>query len=105
MALTYPKSAMLYDDGTYYKWAAKADHDNPYYRGGKDHKELNRTEGYEVQYFIEHTVGKIKWNGAPTITDLKKVEKMIRYDVPKNLRAREDIYAWISANYDATKYP
>lgn len=22
---------MLYDDGKYYKWAAKADHYNPYY--------------------------------------------------------------------------
>jgi hypothetical protein len=39
--------------------ALKQDPDNPYYRGGKDHDELNRTEGYEVQYFIEHSIDKI----------------------------------------------
>jgi len=97
--MTFPKSQMLYDDGKYYKWTANADHDNPYYKGGKDHNELNRTEGYEVQYFIEHTVDKIKWNGTPSITDCKKIEKIIRYDVPSNLKKREFIYDWILQNY------
>lgn len=97
--MKFPKSEMLYNDGKYYKWAAGADHDNPYYRGGKDHKELNRTEGYEVQYFIEHTVDKINWNGNPRIAECRKIEKMIRYDVPSNLKKRELIYDWIVNNY------
>ena len=97
--MTFPKSQMQYDDGKYYKWTANADHDNPYYKGGKDHKELNRTEGYEVQYFIEHTVDKITWKGTPSLSECKKMEKMIRYDVPSNLKKRELIYDWIVQNY------
>lgn len=49
--MSFTKAEMLYDDGKYYKWSAKADHDNPYYTKGTDHSELNRTEGYEVLYF------------------------------------------------------
>jgi hypothetical protein len=48
--MPFDRSQMLYNDG-YYKWTAKADHDNPYYRKGADHSEINKTEGYEVLYF------------------------------------------------------
>ncbi len=97
--MKFPRLEMRYDNGTYYKWTANADHDNPYYKGGKDHRELNRTEGYEVQYFIEHTVGKITWSGTPSVADCRKIEKMIRHDVPSDLKKRELIYDWIRTNY------
>jgi len=78
--MSYKKSEMLYNDGKYYKWVAKADHDNPYYIRGVDHSELNRTEGYEVLYFINHIVDKY-WE-ASSLATYQKIEKMIRYSIP-----------------------
>jgi hypothetical protein len=87
---------MQYDDG-YYKWHAHDDRDNPYYRGGNDARQLNRTEGYEVLYFINHFVAKNRFpQDLPTY---KKVEKIIRYDVPSNIHKRELIAEWILINY------
>jgi len=94
--MSYLRSEMLYDDGSYYKWTAKADHDNPYYTKGTDYSELNRTEGYEVLYFINH-FGK-RWE-HPTRAIYQKIEKMIRYSVPAGTRTHKKIADWIVANW------
>lgn len=48
--MAFVKSQMQYK----YEWTAGDDHDDPYYTKGTDHSELNRTEGYEMLYFINH---------------------------------------------------
>ena|SRR5665213_2065384 len=97
--MTYEKSQMLYDDGKYYKWQAKADHDNPYYTKGTDYSELNRTEGYEVLYFINH-IAKKHWTGPPAnLPTLRKIEKMIRYDVPAADKTHKKVADWIITNW------
>ena len=88
---------MLYDDGHYYKWTARADHDNPKYTGGTDRAELNRTEGYEVLPFINH-LG-IMINSRATTVIYQKIEQMLRYDVPHNIRTHVKIREWIIANW------
>lgn len=99
--MPYVRSQMLYDDGNYYKWAAKDDSDNPYYRGGSDRAQLNRTEGYEVLYFINHIAGK-RWRTNPaTLSTFNKIESMIRYSVPTNIRKRETIENWICDNWSS----
>ena len=100
--MEYTKGDMLYDDGSYYKWQAKADHDNPYYIKGTDHSELNRTEGYEILYYINH-LSKILWKSHPGKVACQKMEKMIRYDVPKDIRTHKKIQDWIVANWSAVK--
>lgn len=90
---------MLYDDGIYYKWTARADHDNPYYRHGSDATLLNRTEGYEVLYFINH-IGAKYWN-PPTLGVYQKIERMIRYYVPSNIRSHKGVEDWIITNWQA----
>lgn len=97
--MTFKKSEMLYDDGVYYKWRASADHDNPYYKKGLDWSELNRTEGYEVLYFINHVVEKWSWTGTPGIAEYKKIEKMIRYSVPTGIKTHKQVEDWIKANW------
>lgn len=99
------KSEMLYDDGKYYKWTAKADHDNPYYTKGTDWSDLNRTEGYEVLYFINH-IGDKHWidNPANTAT-YRKIEKMIHHDVPSNMRTHKKVADWIIDNWSKVTYP
>lgn len=96
--MSYLKSEMLYDNGVYYKWKAKEDHDNPYYRSGADHTLLNRTEGYEVLYFINHLAGK-RWTAPIGIGTYKKIEKMIGHDVPSNIRSHKGIEDWIVTNW------
>lgn len=96
--MSYLKTQMLYDDGKYYKWEAKADHDNPYYTKGTDWSELNRTEGYEILYFINHFADK-HVTGTPTLATYQTIEKMIRYDVPHNERTHKKIADWIINNW------
>jgi hypothetical protein len=101
--MAFERSQMLYNDGTYYKWTAKADHDNPYYIKGTDHSELNRTEGYEVLYFINH-VGKIYWEKEPSTASYQKIERMIRYSVPSNQRTHKKVADWIVTNWKSVGY-
>jgi len=93
----FTKEEMLYNDGKYYKWTAKADHDNPYYIKGTDYSELNRTEGYEMLYFINH-IGKKNWQDPNTAT-YQKIERMIKSDVPTNFRTHRKIEDWITSNW------
>lgn len=95
---TFTKGQMLYNDGKYYKWTAQADHDNPYYTKGTDHSELNRTEGYEVLYFINH-IGDKHWKVTPDLATYQEIEKMIRYDVPSTIRTHKAVADWINANW------
>ena len=96
--MSYTRAEMLYDDGKYYKWTARADHDNPYYTKGTDYSELNRTEGYEVLYFINH-LGRILWAKPPGVDTYQKMEKMIRYSVASNIRTHQKIEDWVVANW------
>src|SRR4051812_40440429 len=101
--MTFTKGDMLYDDGSYYKWKAKADHDNPYYTKGTDHSELNRTEGYEVLYFINH-MGKKHWSSEPSTPAYQKIERMIRYSVPHNIRTHAKVADWIVNNWKVVNF-
>lgn len=96
--MTFLRSQMLYDDGNYYKWTARADHDNPYYTKGTDYSELNRTEGYEVIYFVNH-LGNKRWK-EPNTAVYQKIEKMIRFDAPSNIRTHQKIEDWIVTNWN-----
>jgi len=98
--MAYQRSQMLYDDGKYYKWTARADHDNPLYIQGKDHREMNKTEGYEVLRFINSFVNSVTWsNGTPGLAENQKVEKMIRHDVPSHIRTHAQKQEWILNNW------
>jgi hypothetical protein len=95
--MSFQRSEMQYDSG-YYKWRALADHDNPYYTKGADYSELNRTEGYEVLYFINHIANK-HWKDPVNRATYQSIERMIRYDVPSNIRTHSQMEKWIIANW------
>jgi hypothetical protein len=94
--MPFTRAEMLYDKESYYKWSARADHDNPYYRGGTDAAELNRTEGYEILYFINHVGNRLS---RTRVEDYRKMERLIRYSVPGNIRSRNAIEQWIKSNW------
>lgn len=97
--MAFLRSQMLYP----YKWTAKDDSDNPYYRGGSDRAQLNREEGYEVLYFINH-LGKKHWTNEPSLGTYQKVEQMIKTSVPSDIRKRELIANWIIENWKKVDY-
>ena len=92
----YKKSDMVYTD---YKWTARADHDNPKIIGGTDHAELNRTEGYEMLYFINSLAHTLGWTSNVT-SSCKNLERIIREKVPSNIRTHSKIKDWIAAHYE-----
>jgi hypothetical protein len=94
--MSYVESEMVYHD---YKNTARADHDDPYYTKGQEHSELNRTELYEILYYINH-LGKIwNWTGNPT-SSYQKIERMIRMQVPSSIRTHKAIQVWLQNNWD-----
>jgi hypothetical protein len=94
--MAYSQNDMVFKD---YKWTARADQDNPYYRGGSDAAQLNRQEGYEILYFINH-IGKKHWKTEPSTATYQKIERMIRNSVPGNIRSRDQIASWIVSNWN-----
>jgi hypothetical protein len=95
--MSYTKANMVYTD---YKWNARADHDNPKIIGGTDHAELNRTEGYEMIYFINSLAKTWNWNND-SLNSYRRLEKIIREQVPSNIRTHSGIKEWISAKYSS----
>ncbi len=87
---------MVYGD---YKWIARADHDNPKIIGGTDHAELNRSEGYEMLYFINSLAKTWNWDSSNIIPSLQHLEKIIRTEVPSSIRTHTGIKEWIASNH------
>lgn len=96
--MSYQRSQMLYDNGSYYKWSAAADKDDPLHIQGNDYREMDKTQGYEVLPFINRLVDSTP-GFLPTLTTYHKIEKMIRYDIPPNVRSHADKRAWIIDNW------
>ena len=82
-----------------YKWTAAADKDNPYYTKGTDHSQLNREEGYEMLYFINHFVNK-HLNGTPTLKIYQTIETAIKEEVPTSIRTHKKIADWLLKKYE-----
>lgn len=85
---------MVYTD---YKWTAKSDHDNPKFIGAQEHSELNRSEGYEMLWYI-NSLSKT-WNWNDILTSHQHLEKIIREEVPSSIRTHSAIKEWIANKY------
>lgn len=92
MAL-YNRSDMIFQN---YSWTTYGS-DNPKITGIPDSTFLNRTEGYEILYFISKLME--IW-GLHSIKHGNKMEEMIRKKVPGNLHSQNHIMEWINSNWD-----
>jgi len=93
-------SQLLFKD---YKTTAKADHDNPKIIGGQEHSELNRTEAYEMKYFINSLAKTWNWPANAPTSSYQRLEKIIKTEVPSNIRTHTKIKEWIAAKYAGQK--
>lgn len=88
---------MVYND---YSWSTKYTNDDPKITGEPDSTLLNRTEGWEMLYFINKCGEKWNWSGNST-ESYRKLEKAIRTKVPSDIRSQIKIKEWIEANHQS----
>ena len=82
------KSDLSYE----YLWTRYED-DDPKVTGIPDSTLLNRNEGYEVLSFINNYM---REHNLSDVADGKKIEKLIRNDVPKKIHSHSNISKWIA---------
>ena len=91
------KTDLYYND---YSWTALAG-DNPKITGEPDSTLLNRKEGYEILYFVNKFSEKYRFKQK---NSANKVEKMIREEIPSDIRSQEKIKTWIEQNWKNSKF-
>lgn len=91
----FAKKDLIFTD---YKWTAVADLDNPKIVGNPDNTLLNRTEGYEMIYYIRSLAKSWDWPDD-AIKAYQKLEKTIRTKVPETIRTHGEIKSWIQSNF------
>lgn len=91
------KSDLYYTD---YKWTAYGG-DDPKITGKPDNTLFNRHEGYEVLYLINSFSEKHAFKQKEYGT---KIEKMIRNELPSDIRGQEKVVSWIENNWNLSKY-
>lgn len=93
---TISSSDLYYKD---YSWTALYG-DNPKITGEPDSTLLNRKEGYEILYFVNRFCAIHSLNKISAI----KVERMIREEVPGDIRSQINIKSWIVNNWNNSKF-
>jgi hypothetical protein len=91
------KSDLYYDD---YSWTV-LNGDNPKITGKPDSTLLNRKEGNEILYFINKFC---HLNGLKQKSSATKVERMIRKEVPTDIRSQFNIKTCITENWKSSKF-
>lgn len=89
----YDRGDMVYSN---YSWTTYGD-DDPKVTGEPDSTLLNRSEGYEVLYFINKMA---EIHSLSNVSSGNKMERMIREDVPSDIRSQANIKNWIENNWD-----
>ena len=84
---------MVYND---YSWTAYRG-DDSHVTGEPDSTLLNRKEGYEVLYFINMYA---RNHFFSQFFQFRKIEIMIRANVPTEIHSQKGIYEWIQANWN-----
>lgn len=92
----FSRSNLKFKDN--YSWEISKG-DNPSIKGSPDNDLLNRTEGYEVLYFIQQFMKKQKTRSIRVGT---KAEALIINYIPSHIRSRKDIEDWLIENWNRT---
>jgi hypothetical protein len=93
--MPFTRSNMYFTD---YNWHARDEDDDPRVTGEPDSSLLDRTEGYEMLYFVNKCASLWGWTN-PTVAGYRKIERSVRSHVPSNIRAQIGIKDYIERNY------
>lgn len=94
--MEYTRPQMVFKD---YKWTARADHDDPRFIGAQERSMLNRTEGYEMLWFINSLAKTWNWTNI-ALSSYQHLERIIRENVPGDIRTHNEIRQWIANRYE-----
>lgn len=92
--MKFKRSDLIFED---YRWSAREEYDDPCVIGEPDSTLLDRTEGYEVLYFI-NAFGRRQFKEFPPVAILQRVEKAIR-KCPTSIRSQKGIEDWIVSRW------
>lgn len=95
--MEYKRSQMVFYD---YKWTAKAGNDNPRFIGAQERSMLNRSEGYEMLWFINSLAKTWGWT-SDQLASYQNLERIIRENVPSEIRTHDGIRQWIANRYES----
>lgn len=96
--MSYLRNEMLYDDGEYYGWEILSNEAEKGIYAKSDQSDLNRRNGSEVLNFINQ-LGLRYWSHSPNVKTFQKIEKMIRYHVPLDIKIQRRVADWIIINW------
>lgn len=92
--MPFNRSEMYFKD---YRWDARSENDDPRVRRQPDSTLVDRTEGYEVLYFV-NSCAYSWWNEPINIQSFQKIERLLRR-APSNLRSHGNLKTWIVNNW------
>jgi len=93
--MAYRKIDMAFLD---YSWTTKTGVDDPMLIDSQEHTELNRTEGFEMLHYINSLAKTWGWH-TDNLSSFRHLERIIRHEVPENIREYADILNWLQNNY------
>ena len=93
--MSFTKSNLNYQD---YSWTAVKG-DDPRVSGEPDSTLFSRKEGYEVLYMIIKCLTKWGFTTNP-IGGGQKRERLIRTNLPSDVRGQKQVYDWLGSNYN-----
>ena len=93
--MAYKKIDMGFFD---YNWNTKADNNDPEFINGHKGTELNRIDGFEMLLCINSLAETWGWQ-TDNLSSFRHLERIIRNEVPENIRTHADILNWIQNNY------
>jgi len=90
--MRYTKSDLVYED---YNWSAGPG-DNPNLTGTPDNDLFSRHEGYEMLYMINRLMEQL---GLHEQEEGQRLERMLREELPGDVRSRERVRRWVMENW------
>lgn len=93
--MPFTRQDMYYKD---YSWHARDERDDPRITGEPDSTLLDRTEGYEMLYFVNKCAEKWNWSNS-SVASYQKIERSVRAHVPSHIRAQSAIKSYIEQHY------
>jgi hypothetical protein len=89
--MAYRKIDMGFFD---YNWNMNALSREPEFINDQEYKELNRKEGFEMLHYINSLAKTWGWQ-TDNLSSFHNLERIIRNEVPENIRTHADILNWI----------
>ena len=95
--MSYKKEEMIYYD---YYWGMAYEATDPHISGEFDDTVLRRTAGKEMLYFVNRYSYILQF-GVRSRECFRKLERIIRDEVPQNMKTQKEVKQWMDDHIDS----